>query len=321
MPGVACCVATATGTPVYVRSVADDLAAAAHRWQTDGWALVDGLVPEADVDAVAGDLQRLYSADTFDNYNRAAGFGDGSPEGRRFRETQFKGMRGFPPRDCPALNDLFVHPRLVEFARLALGDDDLRIYQASVWGKWAGAVNYEQPLHRDTNHSLLPPRMEPGFWHLESFLYLSDVDEDCAPPRLVPKSCSGVAYDELYEHEVAATGRRGSLLAYRSDVWHRGSDFAGSTASRFVLVVAFRPAQAEWFGYDAFPRLGSSDVFAAFAAGKSPEDLALFGVPRPGHAFWNEATVDAMAAKYPGLDVSPWRAAMGERPSVPDRLA
>ena len=293
--------------------MADDLAAAAHQWQTEGWALVDGLVPTADVDAVAGDLERLFAADTFDDYNRAAGFGDGAAEGRQFRSTQFAGLRGFPQPGCPALNDLFVHPRLLEFARLALRDDDLRIYQAAVWGKWAGAINYEQPLHQDGNHSLVPPRMEPGFWHLESFLYLSDVDEDCAPPRLVPRSrsgLSGVAHHELYEHEVAATGRRGSLLAYRSDVWHRGTDFTRSGASRFVLVVAFRPAQADWFGYDAFPRLGNNHTFRSFAAGKSAEELALFGVPRPGHAYWNEATVDAMAAKYPGLDVSPWRAAL-----------
>ena len=115
----------------------------------------------------------------------------------------------------------------------------------------------------------------------------------------------------MYEHEVIATGRRGSLLAYRSDVWHRGTDFARPDASRFVLVEAFRPAQADWFGYDAFPRLGNDRTFASFVAGKSPEELALFGVPRPGHPFWNETTVDAMAAKYPGLDVSPWRAGLG----------
>ena len=158
----------------------DDLRAAAHQWQTEGWVLVDGLVQGSEVDAVANDLALLFGADTFADYNRAAGFGDGSPEGRQFRSTQFNGMRGFPQPGCPALNDLFVHPRLIEFARLALDDDDLRIYQAAVWGKWAGEVNYEQPLHQDGNHSLLPPRMEPGFWHLESFLYLSDVDKDCA---------------------------------------------------------------------------------------------------------------------------------------------
>ncbi len=290
----------------------NDLAAAAHQWQTEGWALVDSLVPEADIDAVAGDLERLFAADTFADYNRSTGFGDGSPEGRQFRSTQFDGMRGFPQPGCAALNDLFVHPRLVEFARLALGDDDLRIYQAAVWGKWAGSVNYEQPLHQDTNHSLLPPRMDPGFWHLESFLYLSDVDEGCAPPRLVPKSRSAGDRQEMYEHEVAATGRRGSLLAYRSDVWHRGTTFARAGASRFVLVEAFRPAQADWFGYDTFPRLGNDGTFASFVSGKSPEELALFGVPRPGHTFWNEATVDAMGAKYPGLDISPWRTALSD---------
>jgi hypothetical protein len=222
-------------------------------------------------------------------------------------------MRGFPLPGRSALNNLFVHPRLIEFARLALGDDDLRIYQAAVWGKWAGAINYEQPLHQDGNHSLLPPRMEPGFWHLESFLYLSDVDEDCAPPRLVPRSRSDVAYDDLYAHEVVATGERGSLLAYRSDVWHRGTDFARADASRFVLVAAFRPAVADWFGYDAFPRLGLDSTFRSFAAGKTPEELALFGVPRPGHAYWNEATVAGLSARYPGLDVAPWRDALGRR--------
>jgi hypothetical protein len=291
--------------------MAEDLLAAAHQWQSEGWALVDGLIDEAEIDAVAGDLERLFGTDTFADYNRAAGFGDGSPEGRQFRSTQFQGMRGFPQPDCPALNDLFVHPRLIEFARLALGDADLRIYQAAVWGKWAGEVNYEQPLHQDGNHSLLPARMEPGFWHLETFLYLSDVDQNCAPPRLVPRSRSAVAYNDLYESEISATGNRGSLLAYRSDVWHRGTDFARSDASRFVLVVAFRPAEADWFGYDAFPRLGNNSTFQSFVAGKSPEELALFGIPRPGHAFWNEPTVEAMAAKYPGLDVSPWRTALG----------
>jgi hypothetical protein len=266
-------------------------------------------VPTDDIDAAADDVGRLYGGDTFADYNRASGFGDGDPEGKGFRATQFDGMRGFPFHGCARLNDLFVHPRLIEFARAALADDDIRIYQAAAWGKWAGDVNYEQPLHQDGNHSLLPPRMEPGFWHMETFLYLSDVDESCAPPRLVPCSKASVDYDHLYEHEIAATGRRGTLMAYRSDVWHRGSDFARPDASRFVAVIGFRPARATWFGYDAIERNGNSSTFAKFARGKSPDDLALFGVPLPGHPYWTAATVDAMAAKYPGLDVGPWRSA------------
>ena len=180
-----------------------DLTAAAHQWQTEGWALVDGLVPEADVDAVADDLQRLFAADTFDDYNQASGFGDGSPEGRQFRSTQFDGMRGFPQHGLPGAQRPVRAPAPGRSSRgWRCGDDDVRIYQAAVWGKWAGAVNYEQPLHQDGNHSLLPPRMEPGFWHLETFLYLSDVDADSAPPQLVPRSHSTGRYDELDQHEI-----------------------------------------------------------------------------------------------------------------------
>jgi hypothetical protein len=291
----------------------DELVAAARQWQDDGWALIEGLVPAADIDAVADDLARLYGSDTFADYNKAKGSGDFvAPDGKAFREHQFDGMRGFPFGGSGVLNDLFVHPRMLEFARVAMQSDDLRIYQAAVWKKNAGEVGYEQPLHQDSNHSLVPPRMEPGFWHLEGFLFLTDVDEDCAPPRLVPRTASDATtdYADLYRHEIAATGCRGSFLAYRSDVWHRGTDFGRPDASRTVMVISFKLGGAEWFGYDAFPRLGSDARFSQFVAGKTPEELALFGIPRPGHPYWNAATVDAMASRYRGLDLSPWREAL-----------
>ena len=290
----------------------DDFAGAAKQWQDDGWALVEGLVPEGDIDAVREDLAHLYGTDTFDDYNRVGFFGDGPPAGKGFRASQFTGMRGFPFGGSGALNDLFVHPRLRAFASTAMQSDDLRIYQAAVWGKWAGEVNYEQPLHQDSNHSLVPPRMEPGFWHLEGFLYLSDVDEDCAPPRLVPRSAvrDDTPYEDLYQHEIVATGKRGSFLAYRSDVWHRGTDFGRADASRFVMVISFKHAGAEWFGYDAFPRFGSDGRFSKFLAGKTPDDLALFGIPRPGNPYWNAATIEAMERRHQGLDMSPWRDAL-----------
>jgi hypothetical protein len=284
-----------------------DLAAAARQWQDEGYAIVDGLISEDEIDGVAADLRRLFETDTYDNYNQAEGFGDGDPEGKQFRSTQFQGMRGFPFHGCPALNDLFFHPRLHAFARAALADDDVRIYQAAVWAKWAGDVNYEQPLHRDGNHSLLPLKAEPGYWHLETFLYLSDVDEGCAPPRLVPRSASDRPYEELYDHEVVATAKRGSLLAYRSDVWHRGTDFVRPDASRVVAVVSFRPARAEWFSYDAFGRLGNSPTWAKVVRGKTPDQLSLFGFPPPGDPYWDGPTLDALEAQYPGLDVDPWR--------------
>lgn len=294
-----------------MQRVEDTLENAAQQWRTEGWALVDGLVPAADIDAAADDIAQLYGSDTFADYNGAARYRNiDMPAGKQFRGKQFDGMRGFPFGYSGALDNLFVHPRMVGFAKQAMQSDDLRIYQASAWGKWAGEVDYEQPLHQDGNHSLVPPRMEPGFWHLEGFLFLSDVDADSAPPRLVPRQHSSPDVESMYEHEIAATGKRGSFLAYRSDVWHRGSNFGRADASRYVLVISFKLGGQDWFGYDAFPRLGQDSRFSKFLSGKSPDDVALFGIPRPGHPYWNAAMVDEMQRRHPGLDMTPWRDAI-----------
>jgi hypothetical protein len=34
------------------------------------------------------------------------------------------------------------------------------------------------------------------------------------------------------------------------------------------------------------------------------------GVPEPGHRYWNEATLAGVQARYPGLDMDPWRKAL-----------
>ena len=42
----------------------------------------------------------------------------------------------------------------------------------------------------------------------------------------------------------------------------------------------------------------------------TPRQLALMGVPEPGHPYWNEATLAGVQARYPGLDMTPWRKAL-----------
>jgi hypothetical protein len=33
----------------------------------------------------------------------------------------------------------------------------------------------------------------------------------------------------------------------------------------------------------------------------------LFGFPRPGDGYWNEQTLADVAARYPGMDMTPYR--------------
>lgn len=285
-------------------------------WRQDGWVLIDGLVDEAIMDTVTEELATLDVAPSTGPTRRADKI-----DQPRFRAAQFDGTHLFPLPGAPALNRLVVHPSIVAFAAEAIGVHDIRLYQSRLWSKNGDHTDYEQPLHRDLNHSLVPARSEPGWWHLECFLYLSDVDEDNGAPRLVPRSAiegAGIEppsgrepaerehHPGLYELEVAAVGRRGSLLAYRSDVWHRGIDIAPGR-ERHVLVIAYKPAGADWIGFDAHPPLVNSPDLGVFVEASSPEELALLGIPRPGHPYWTPSTVEAMAEIYPGLDLSPWR--------------
>ena len=36
----------------------------------------------------------------------------------------------------------------------------------------------------------------------------------------------------------------------------------------------------------------------------------LLGFPKPGHPYWTPETIAGVAARYPGLDMEPWRSAL-----------
>ena len=63
-----------------------------------------------------------------------------------------------------SLNRLAFHPDLLDLAERFLGSADLRLYEAELWAKYAGAVDYDQRHHRDfVNHSLVvPKRSQPA---------------------------------------------------------------------------------------------------------------------------------------------------------------
>ena len=159
----------------------------------------------------------------------------------RYAASQFAGVEEFPYRSWD-LNRLAVHPDLVDAAERYLQTTELHLYKVELWAKYAGAVNYDQPLHRDYgSHSLVVPRPEPRYQQLTTFIYLSDVTEEDGPTRIVPyEDGKDVPYTPLYmpfgslaDAEVACTGPAGSLLVYRTDILHRGSDMTGSGRSRF----------------------------------------------------------------------------------------
>ena len=303
----------------------EDHGEAAQHWRDHGWVLVDGLVPTADIDYAVEELWNLYPhPDEFhggaaEHRDRFVGtshdqghrFGKVGDDGPAFRAEQFLGHILFP-YTSQRLNRLQVHPEVIRFARLAMGDDDIRIYQARIWGKYTGVTNYEQPFHQDRNHNVVPDRLEPGWWNLEGFLYLSDVEPDVAPTELAGGPADAARpYDGPPAGErICAAGVRGSFLAYRPDVWHRGVDLSRPGGSRFLMSASFKPGGADWIGYDSVQPVSTAKPWSKFAATCTPEELALFGAPLPGHPYWTPELVDALERRYPGIAASPWRDAL-----------
>ncbi len=302
-------------------------------WRDEGWVLLEGIVGTVEIDAALGDLALVFP--TEEDYHRdpeavtARWKGHPAEEkelfvwpdhGPGFRPDQQRWGATFPFPGDGLLSRLCVHPSLVDFAERALGSADIRLYQAQASAKYSGLTNYEQPMHTDRNHSWLPAGTASPWWNLQGFLYLSDVTASDNPTHMVPVGESagfespygvvlpGMEGDGLYAHERPVPGVRGSYLAYRSGVWHRGVDFASPGRARFLLALAFKHAGQDWIGYDTQQSRSTNPEWTAFVEGSTPRELALFGFPLPGHPVWEDRLLRETALRYPALDLGPWQA-------------
>lgn len=293
----------------------------------DGFAVLPAFLgPEEIRDAVA-DLPSAFP--TPEQFHSNA-----DPErNRRFRD-EFGGITPFPS-ESTALNLLSVHPRLAGLAAALLDDGDLRSYSIEFWAKYTGAADYDQPFHRDyLNHSLLVPSVDAPPSQVEMFVYLSDVTDDLGPIALLPRQhvpdppslpnwypassgqldeehpnwVSPHGHPDWYENEVKATGPAGTVIAYRIDTFHRGTNLVSRGGSRFTVHTNFRKASDDWITRRAWTDLANRGPdWSDFVASAAPEQLRLFGFPPPGHNYWTDATLDGVTGRYPGFDPEPWR--------------
>jgi hypothetical protein len=271
-----------------------------------GFSLMEGFLGPDELKAAQDALWRHFPRpeEYFADPERYEGYG----------ASQFAGVEEFPYRSWD-LNGLAVHPDLVDAAERYLQTTELHLYKVELWAKYAGAVNYDQPLHRDYgSHSLVVPRPESRYQQITTFIFLSDVTEDDGPTRIVPyEAGKDVPYTPLYlpfgelaDSEVPCTGPAGSLLVYRTDILHRGSDFAARGRSRFSILADFQVRGTTWAGKMAWPRQ-SPERWAKFMPQCSVRQRDLFGFPRPGDPYWNVETLAGVAERYPGIDLGPYR--------------
>jgi hypothetical protein len=287
--------------------------AAKAQWQDEGWCVLEGLLPADDVAAAQRVLPELFpTAEEFDS--------DRDPERNQpFRVDSHLVLPRFP-FESAALNRLVLHDNVLDLAEEYLETRDFRLYQGMVSAKYSGgAPDDEQLLHADYgNHTLVVPRAEVGYQQLELFIYLTDVTPELAATRMVSLRhtahipvertyLSLADYADLYDVEIPAVGSAGSVLAYRPDVYHRGVRMTAPAAARFMLHVSFKPVATDWLGSQAWPGAAESMAWHRFMQHATMRQLTILGFPAPGHPYWNEATLHGVAARYPSLDMAPWR--------------
>jgi hypothetical protein len=270
-----------------------------------GFVAIPGFIPPDELAAAQAALWQIFP-------RPEAYFAD--PEAHaKFGKSQFAGIRHFP-YNIPIFDRLCVLPGLVDAVERFFGTPEIDLYKIELWAKYAGAIDYDQPHHRDFgNHTIAVPKLDEP--QLTTIMLLSDVTEDHAPTCAVPlRQTAGIPMipmilepGALTEHEIPVTGPAGTLILYQTHVFHRGSNFRRPDASRFIYMTDFKRRGRPWTGKQAWPdhaiRPGWSEAITAM----SVRQRDLFGFPPPGSDYWTAETLAGVQARYPGMDMTPYR--------------
>jgi hypothetical protein len=277
--------------------------------RTNGYAVVEGFLSPDELDAA-----RVGLFDVFPSHDEY--FADPDRH-QRFVKHPFAGLQVGPFESWP-LTRLAFHPDLVDAAERFCGTVELDLYKIELWAKYSGSVDYDQTLHRDFgNHNLLVPRADLRWPQLTTFTLLADVTEHDAPTKVIPRRIGDsiplvphrLEPGALVEHEVSVTGPAGSIFIYTTDVLHRASAFTDHPRSRFMLLADYMARGNPWMGKIAWPNSGNRPELVTLMANATPRERDLFGVPLPGHEYWNDQTLRDVAARWPGMDIEPYAAA------------
>jgi hypothetical protein len=264
-------------------------------WRRDGVVIIPEFFTPAEVAAVTADFDQVFARAGADEpmVKRKEG------EPGKFNPAQFTGVQGVPIDCSPALNLIGLHPALIDFAKQALKTDEVALYQCQAWGKFTGDADYDQPFHCDfANHTLTGPSDDETQNSVTYILIFSDVTEAHGPTHYVTRTDS-----------LKLAGPEATLFVYGIDIWHRGTNLIAPGGHRYVMTVCYKNARDASIGFTAW-QFHHLRPWRRIVEHATPDQLACFGVQRPGDPFWTETTLARAQARYPGWDLTPYREAM-----------
>ena len=319
-------------------------------WRKQGYAFVDGLIPTELIERAEADALAFFPKPQTPEAKHFNTFGSGQNFVFPSRSSAINELT-MAAELLEAVSALLGQP--ISELRLSQSDVWPKYGGDSVTDRedWA-----EQRMHCDyPNHTLLHPPHWDSPEAVEIIIYLSDSEECGGATALVPRQGaddpaymwpifnmpgvqdrpyinSRVAAEKylekdhpdiaefraanLYSRERVARYRRGSVLFYRHDTWHRGRP-VNDGRCRIVQNVTFKKADSEWLnvlhpGW-CWSMYEKHQTMERWIAQATKEQRALLGFPMPGHKYWSAETVSAVESRYLafGIDMSPYRDALG----------
>ena len=314
-------------------------------WREAGFVFVHGLIDLSTIDAMADAARKHYPDPGSDE---AAAITDFGSTGAMNFPSQIQALNRITLEESllHAVSDLLG----VEVCETRLTQSDVwakygRETQKSIQD------NADQRIHIDyPNHTIAHPTPWHRPEAVEMIVYLSDAESGMGGTAVVPRqgkddpayrwpiidspgigdlryiNNKAAAEDyfaeqrpelaawrqSLYAREVRTDYRKGDVLFYRHDTWHRGTPLA-SKESRVVQNITFRKAASEWIstlhiGW-AWQAYRDNKFLERLIAGASLNQRAVLGFPQPGSSYWCEETLQAVEARYGmfGFDITPYR--------------
>jgi ectoine hydroxylase-related dioxygenase (phytanoyl-CoA dioxygenase family) len=218
-----------------------------------------------------------------------------------------------------ALNQITTHPEIIAFVERLLGTRDVLLSQSAIWAKYAGTGDFEQGLHLDyEGNTLVVPRDDGDFRQVNMILYYSDVGPEMGPTYIVPLEQTRdlpawppfrtrKKHPELYKHERPVLAQAGDLLIFGMRTYHRASAITAEAGARFSHHLVYRAAANAFAGYHQWSRFGERPELKHFLQTATPRQREVLGFPPPGHVYWNQETLAAVALRYPKMDMTPYR--------------
>jgi Phytanoyl-CoA dioxygenase (PhyH) len=274
-----------------------------------GYLLIEGLLSESELEAVHEELPYYF------------------PTGaeRHARPERYRGLTTDVPFPVtgPAINQVFVHPNVLSVVGQLLGTDDVRLTDAVLRAKYPTSTEGGLRLHVDFwgKNSLTYPRDEGVFRQILILVYFSDVTEGTGPTFVVPREHyrddplypwkrTREEHPEMYALERPVLAPAGSGLIVSMRTFHRGSKVTDPKGARFNAFVGYRAAECGWMETHHWGTGGETRM-RDFLESATPQQREVLGFPPPGHAYWNADTILGVSRRYPGMDMSPYTAALG----------